>query len=75
MATKFKIGDKIKVVGNVFWKGRQYNNKLGTITRMNPGAMFLYTISVDTAKIPVGGTEIENVFIKNQQLLFEFMNE
>ena len=73
MGTKFKIGDKIKVVGRVWWVDKYYTNKVGTVTKVVTDEGFPYIVGIDTVKIPVHGHEIEKVTTKGQQLLFSFM--
>ena len=70
---KFKVGDKVKLVGSVFWVERYYTNKIGTVTEVVINGPFPYIVSVDTVKIPVNECEMEKVNIKGQQLLFSFM--
>lgn len=70
---KFKVGDKVKLVGNVFWVERYYTNKIGTVTEVVINSSFPYIVSVDTVKIPVNECEMEKVNTKGQQLLFSFM--
>lgn len=69
----FKVGDKVKLVGSVFWVKKYYTNKIGVVTEVVTNGSFLYIVSVDTAKIPVSEIEIEKVSTKGQQLLFSFM--
>ena len=70
---KYKVGDKVKLVGSVFWVDKYYTNKIGTVTKDVTNGSFPYTVSVDTVKIPVDECEMEKVVTKGQQLLFEFM--
>jgi len=70
---KYKIGDKVKLVGSVFWVDRYYTNKIGVVTKVVVSGGFPYIVRVDTVKIPVDEKEMEKVFIKGQQLLFDFM--
>lgn len=72
---KFKIGDKIKVVGNVFWVDKYYTGRIGVITKVEAGVVysFPYIIRIEAVTIPVYEHEIEKVSVKGEQLLFEFM--
>ena len=74
---KFKMGDKIKIVSNVWWVDRYYTNKVGTVVEVNRSAGFPYSVSIsnesETVNIPVDECEIEKVATKGQQLLFSFM--
>ena len=72
---KYKTGNKVKLVGSVFWVDRYYTNKIGTVTEVTTNGSFPYIVSVDTVKIPVDEREMEKVVIKGQQLLFSFMSE
>ena len=72
---KFKVGDKVKLVGSVFWVERYYTNKIGTVTEVVINGSFPYIVSADTVKIPVNECEMEKVNIKGQQLLFPFMDQ
>ena len=69
----FKIGDKVKLVGNLYWVDRYYTNKVGTVIEVVINGSFPYIVGVDTAKIPVDEREMEKVVTKGQQLLFSFM--
>ncbi len=71
----FKVGDKVKVITQVWWIDRYYTNKIGIVININLDGGFRYTVSMDTAEILVDEHEIEKAVKKNQQLLFEFMSE
>ena len=72
--TNFVVGDKVKLVGDVFWVDRYYTNKVGIVIEVVINGPYPYIVGVDTVKIPVNKIEIEKVIIKGQQLLFNFMN-
>jgi hypothetical protein len=69
----FKVGERVKLVGSVFWKGKYYTNKVGIVIKVNIDSSFQYDVHIDTVDIPVGEWEMEKVVTKGQQLLFEFM--
>jgi len=70
---KFKVGDKVKLVGSVLWIDRYYTNKVGIVIDISTGCGLQYTVGIDTVKIPVSEREMEKINIKGQQLLFSFM--
>ncbi len=70
---KYKVGDKVKTVSNIWWRGKHYTNKVGTVIYVDSSRSFCYIIDMGAIVIPVDEYEIEKVFTKGQQLLFSFM--
>ena len=67
--TKFKVGDKVKVISEVFWIDAYFTNKKGVVVRVEWGGAFPYGIKIDGIQIPVDECEIEKVSRKGEQLL------
>lgn len=81
--SKFKIGDKVKILPSAVENGvaRSSVGKIGRVAKLNKEHGYFCVVMDDDGIIqPVNGwvvfpDEVELVVIKGQQLLFSFMNE
>lgn len=73
MNTKFKVGNRVKIINKVWWIDQYFTNEVGIVTNIDRNSGFQYTVSIGAYKIAVHGHEIELMAKVGEQLLFSFM--